>query len=101
MILRDLELGAMQAHILWHAAQSPVYGVWMAEELARHGYTLSCGMLYPTLHRLTCIRPASGLHPAPGFTSLSRGGLRILLNQPGAGGAGQAMPDGQMAAPGG
>jgi catechol 2,3-dioxygenase-like lactoylglutathione lyase family enzyme len=41
------------------------------------------------------------LHPAPGFASLSRGALRLLLNRPGAGGAGQAMPDGQMPAPGG
>jgi catechol 2,3-dioxygenase-like lactoylglutathione lyase family enzyme len=28
-------------------------------------------------------------HPAPGFASLSRGDLRLLLNRPGAGGAGQ------------
>ncbi len=35
------------------------------------------------------------LHPAPGFASLSRGDLRLLLNTPGAGGAGQAMPDGR------
>jgi len=41
------------------------------------------------------------LHPAPGFASLSRGALQLLLNRPGAGGAGQAMPDGQMPAPGG
>src|SRR5215212_5795705 len=41
------------------------------------------------------------LHPAPGFAQLSRGTLRLLLNQPGAGGAGQAMPDGQVPAPGG
>jgi len=41
------------------------------------------------------------MHPAPGFAMLSRGDLRLLLNQPGAGGAGQAMPDGQMPAPGG
>jgi catechol 2,3-dioxygenase-like lactoylglutathione lyase family enzyme len=40
-------------------------------------------------------------HPAPGFASLSRGNLQLLLNRPGAGGAGQAMPDGQMPAPGG
>jgi hypothetical protein len=32
--------------------------------------------------------------PAPGFASLSRGALRLLLNQPGVGGAGQAMPGG-------
>ena len=41
------------------------------------------------------------MHPAPGFASLTRGGLRLLLNRPGAGGAGQAMPDGQVPAPGG
>jgi catechol 2,3-dioxygenase-like lactoylglutathione lyase family enzyme len=41
------------------------------------------------------------LHPAPGFASLSRGNLRLLLNVPGAGGAGQAMPDGRKPAPGG
>ena len=41
------------------------------------------------------------MHPAPGFASLSRGDLCLLLNRPGAGGAGQAMPDGQMPAPGG
>jgi catechol 2,3-dioxygenase-like lactoylglutathione lyase family enzyme len=41
------------------------------------------------------------MHPAPGFASLSRGDLRLLLNRPGAGGAGQSMPDGQTPAPGG
>ena len=40
-------------------------------------------------------------HPAPGFASLSRGELQLLLNRPSAGGAGQAMPDGQVPAPGG
>ena len=41
------------------------------------------------------------MHPAPGFASLSRGDLRLLLNRPGAGGAGQAMPKGQLPTPGG
>jgi catechol 2,3-dioxygenase-like lactoylglutathione lyase family enzyme len=41
------------------------------------------------------------LHPAPGFASLSRGELRLLLNQPGAGGAGQRVSDGQVPVPGG
>jgi catechol 2,3-dioxygenase-like lactoylglutathione lyase family enzyme len=40
-------------------------------------------------------------HPAPGFASLSKGDLELLLNRPGAGGAGQAMPDGRVPAPGG
>jgi catechol 2,3-dioxygenase-like lactoylglutathione lyase family enzyme len=41
------------------------------------------------------------LQPAPGFASLSRGDLRLMLNAPGAGGAGQAMPDGRKPEPGG
>src|SRR5262252_517850 len=41
------------------------------------------------------------MHPAPGFASLSRGELQLLLNRPGAGGAGQAMADGQHPVPGG
>jgi predicted enzyme related to lactoylglutathione lyase len=41
------------------------------------------------------------MHPAPGFASLSRGDLLLLLNRPGAGGAGKAMGDGQSPAPGG
>jgi catechol 2,3-dioxygenase-like lactoylglutathione lyase family enzyme len=41
------------------------------------------------------------MHPSPGFAALSCKGLRLLLNRPGAGGAGQAMPDGQLPAPGG
>lgn len=41
------------------------------------------------------------MHPAPGFASLRKGELQLLLSRPGAGGAGQAMPDGQVPAPGG
>jgi catechol 2,3-dioxygenase-like lactoylglutathione lyase family enzyme len=40
------------------------------------------------------------MHPAPGFASLSRGDLQLLLNRPGAGGAGQSMPERQIPAPG-
>ena len=41
------------------------------------------------------------MRPGPGFAMLSRGDLRLLLNEPGAGGAGQPMPDGSMPEPGG
>jgi catechol 2,3-dioxygenase-like lactoylglutathione lyase family enzyme len=41
------------------------------------------------------------MHPAPGFARLSRGDLQLLLNRPGAGGAGQAVPAGQHPIPGG
>src|SRR5215207_2548435 len=40
-------------------------------------------------------------NPAPGFAILSRGDMRLLLNAPGAGGAGQVMPDGRKPEPGG
>jgi len=51
-MLRDLFLGFVKVHILHHAAREPVYGLWLIEELARHGYELSPGTLYPTLHGL-------------------------------------------------
>jgi catechol 2,3-dioxygenase-like lactoylglutathione lyase family enzyme len=42
------------------------------------------------------------MHPAPSFAMLSRGDLRLVLSAPsGAGGGGQAMPDGTMPEPGG
>ena len=40
------------------------------------------------------------MHPAPGFAMLARGDLRLLLNAPGAGGAGQPM-GGRTPEPGG
>jgi len=41
------------------------------------------------------------IHPAPGFARLAHGDLRLLLNRPGAGGAGQAASDARMPQPGG
>lgn len=42
------------------------------------------------------------MNPAPGFAMLSRGPLRLLLNNPaGGGGAGQPTPDGRLPEPGG
>ena len=52
-IIRNLFLGFIRLHILHHAAEEPVYGVWLIEELGRHGYDLSPGTLYPILHTLT------------------------------------------------
>jgi PadR family transcriptional regulator, regulatory protein PadR len=51
-VFRDLELGAIRAHILHHAWRAPVYGSWMLHELERHGYELGYGTLYPALHRM-------------------------------------------------
>ena len=49
---KDFFLGFVKTHILYHASRGPVYGVEMLEELGRHGYRLSPGTIYPTLHRL-------------------------------------------------
>ena len=41
------------------------------------------------------------MHPAPGFAALSRDGVKLYLNRPGAGSAGQPDDHGQAPAPGG
>ncbi len=52
-MLKDFFLGFVKIHILYHASREAIYGVKILEELGRHGYRLSPGTLYPTLHRLT------------------------------------------------
>lgn len=47
-LLSDL----IRLHILHHAVEEELYGQWMIEELARHGYRISPGTLYPMLHAL-------------------------------------------------
>jgi len=49
---RDLYFGMMRLHILCHAVERPIFGLGMVEELARHGYRISPGTLYPLLHGL-------------------------------------------------
>ena len=41
------------------------------------------------------------INPAPGFAMLARDDLRLMLNAPGAGGAGTSADDGSVPAPGG
>ncbi|MET9648498.1 PadR family transcriptional regulator [Streptomyces syringium] len=50
--MREFQRGAVRLHILHHAAEQEIHGAWMTEELAHHGYQISPGTLYPTLHRL-------------------------------------------------
>lgn len=50
--MREFQRGAIRLHVLHHAAAEEIHGAWMTEELARHGYRISPGTLYPTLHRL-------------------------------------------------
>jgi len=51
-MFQDFFLGFVKIHILYHASKEPIYGAEILEELARHGYRLSPGTLYPMLHRL-------------------------------------------------
>jgi len=44
--------GAVRLHILHHASEDEIHGAWMSAELAGHGYEISPGTLYPTLHRM-------------------------------------------------
>jgi len=50
MEYQDLLSGFVRMHILNHAAESDIYGQWMIDELAHHGYKMSAGTLYPMLH---------------------------------------------------
>jgi len=49
---RDLYSGLIRLHVLHHAAEEEIFGLGMVEELARHGYRISPGTLYPLLHGL-------------------------------------------------
>ncbi|MBU7594969.1 PadR family transcriptional regulator [Metabacillus halosaccharovorans] len=51
-VLRKLFLGFIHIHILHHAKEHPIFGVWMLEELREHGYNISPGTLYPILHTM-------------------------------------------------
>ncbi|WLR48317.1 helix-turn-helix transcriptional regulator [Halobacillus litoralis] len=51
-MLRDFFLGSIKIHILYHASIEPIYGAFLMEELASHGYDISPGTLYPTLKQL-------------------------------------------------
>lgn len=49
---RDFYSSLVRLHLLHHAVQEPIFGLGIIEELARHGYKLSAGTLYPMLHAL-------------------------------------------------
>jgi PadR family transcriptional regulator, regulatory protein PadR len=49
---QDLYSGLIRLHVLHHAAEEPIFGLGMIEELGRHGYRISPGTLYPLLQRL-------------------------------------------------
>lgn len=49
---REILIAFWKVHVLHHAAEHPVIGNWMLEELRHHGYDVSPGTLYPLLKRL-------------------------------------------------
>jgi DNA-binding PadR family transcriptional regulator len=59
IITRDVFLAFVRVHVLHHAAEGPVFGLDMMEELRHHGYAISPGTIYPILHGLQnagCLR---------------------------------------------
>lgn len=49
---REILIALWKIHILHHAAEGPVYGLWLVHELAEHGYRLNPGTLYPVISRM-------------------------------------------------
>lgn len=52
MIDKDLFSGMIRLHVLHHAAEGPIFGLAIIEELRLHGYQISAGTMYPILHGL-------------------------------------------------
>jgi len=58
-ITRGVFLAFVRVHILHHAAEGPIFGLEMIDELRHHGYSIGPGTLYPILHNLEsagCLR---------------------------------------------
>lgn len=83
-VTREILLSFWKVHILYHAAEGPIYGQWIADELGRHGYRISPGTLYPLLKRmekngwLRCIQARNASIHARKEYRLTKEGARIL-----------------------
>jgi PadR family transcriptional regulator, regulatory protein PadR len=83
-VTREILLSFWKVHILHHAAESPIYGQWIADELRRHGYRISPGTLYPLLKRmeengwLKCTRSRNASAHARKEYRLTKEGEKIL-----------------------
>ena len=80
---REIRLGIWKIHILHHAAEREVWGMWLLGELAEHGHHLSPGTLYPALARMEANgwlrRRPGGSHPrARQVYRITPGGRRLL-----------------------
>jgi DNA-binding PadR family transcriptional regulator len=82
-MLREFFLGFIKIHILYHASRGAVYGAWLTQELLRHGYKLSAGTLYPTLHDLEIEGLLRSVHKVVGgrvrryYTATAKGKRRL------------------------
>lgn len=52
LVNREILLSFWKVHILHHAAEAPLCGQWILNELRRHGFEISPGTLYPLLKRM-------------------------------------------------
>jgi len=81
---KDLYGGLIRLHVLHHASQGPVFGLWIIEELREHGYNLSPGTIYPMLHAMetkgylsvTVVRQGRRVRRMYRATPLGRAALR-------------------------
>jgi DNA-binding PadR family transcriptional regulator len=87
---REILLSFWKVHILHHAGEEPVHGLWIMEELRRHGYAISPGTLYPLLNRmerngwLKCKRdPKGGPRTRKSYTLTPQGRkvLKFIITQ--------------------
>ena len=84
IVTREILLSFWKVHILHHAAEGPIYGQWIADELRRHGYNISPGTLYPLLKRmekngwLKCIQRRNSSRNARKEYRLANDGAKIL-----------------------
>src|SRR5438067_6817036 len=86
---RELYSGLIRLHVLHHAAEEPIFGLGMIEELARHGYRISPGSLYPLLHGLeqkgylkaSEVRKGKSLRKVYRATPLGRNALAASKNK--------------------
>ncbi len=80
---REFYSSLIRLHILHHAAQEPIFGLGIIEELGRHGYRISAGTLYPMLHDmerkgyLTSIEEKSGRQTRRFYRATELGKLRL------------------------
>jgi DNA-binding PadR family transcriptional regulator len=113
-LVREFRRGAVALHVLHHASEGAVHGAWLSEELARHGYQISPGTLYPLLHRMAAAGLIAGSEEVVdgrvirryratkrGEESLAqlRGAIRELSDEVGSGGAKPEPPRTRRRAP--